>query len=31
MSAAVLAWIWIPITLWAALAQTVRNAAQRTL
>lgn len=30
-SAAVFAWIWIPITLWAALAQTVRNAAQRTL
>ncbi len=26
-----LAWIWIPITLWAAFAQTVRNAAQRTL
>lgn len=31
MSASLLAWIWIPITLWAALAQTVRNAAQRTL
>lgn len=31
MSLSVLAWIWIPITLWAALAQTVRNAAQRTL
>ncbi len=26
-----LSWIWIPITVWAALAQTVRNAAQRTL
>lgn len=26
-----LSWIWIPITLWAALAQTVRNAAQRSL
>ena len=26
-----LAWLWIPITLWAALAQTVRNAAQRHL
>ena len=25
------AWLWIPVTLWAALAQTVRNAAQRHL
>lgn len=25
------AWVWIPIVVWAALAQTVRNAAQRTL
>ena len=24
-------WIWIPITIWAALAQTLRNAAQRRL
>jgi len=24
-------WLWIPITVWAALAQTVRNAAQRSL
>lgn len=27
----VLAWAWIPIVLWAALAQTARNAAQRSL
>jgi drug/metabolite transporter (DMT)-like permease len=26
-----LAWLWVPITLWAALAQTARNAAQRSL
>jgi drug/metabolite transporter (DMT)-like permease len=26
-----IAWLWIPVTLWAALAQTVRNAAQRQL
>src|SRR4051812_21185506 len=26
-----LPWLWIPITVWAALAQTVRNAAQRHL
>jgi drug/metabolite transporter (DMT)-like permease len=26
-----LAWIWIPLTVWAALAQTARNAAQRSL
>jgi len=25
------AWLWIPITLWAALAQTLRNATQRHL
>ena len=25
------AWLWIPIVLWAAFAQTVRNAAQRSL
>ncbi|MEH3087221.1 MAG: EamA/RhaT family transporter [Xylophilus ampelinus] len=25
------AWAWIPIVVWAALAQTVRNAAQRSL
>jgi drug/metabolite transporter (DMT)-like permease len=24
-------WLWIPVTLWAALAQTLRNAAQRHL
>lgn len=29
MSAA--AWLWVPIVLWAALAQTARNAAQRSL
>ncbi|MBM3368071.1 MAG: DMT family transporter [Betaproteobacteria bacterium] len=28
---AVAAWLWIPITIWAAFAQTVRNAAQRSL
>ncbi|WP_326542212.1 EamA/RhaT family transporter [Pseudorhodoferax sp.] len=28
---ALAAWAWIPITLWAAFAQTVRNAAQRSL
>lgn len=27
----VIEWLWIPVTLWAALAQTVRNAAQRHL
>jgi drug/metabolite transporter (DMT)-like permease len=32
MSAATIAdWWWIPITLWAAFAQTIRNAAQRSL
>jgi drug/metabolite transporter (DMT)-like permease len=30
-TAASLAWIWIPIVFWAALAQTARNAAQRSL
>jgi drug/metabolite transporter (DMT)-like permease len=25
------AWLWIPVTIWAALAQTLRNAAQRSL
>jgi drug/metabolite transporter (DMT)-like permease len=24
-------WLWIPVTLWAAFAQTLRNAAQRSL
>jgi drug/metabolite transporter (DMT)-like permease len=24
-------WVWIPLTLWAAFAQTLRNAAQRSL
>jgi drug/metabolite transporter (DMT)-like permease len=27
----VTAWLWIPVTVWAAFAQTVRNAAQRHL
>jgi drug/metabolite transporter (DMT)-like permease len=26
-----MSWLWIPVTLWAAFAQTVRNAAQRHL
>jgi drug/metabolite transporter (DMT)-like permease len=26
-----LPWLWVPITLWAALAQTARNTAQRSL
>lgn len=26
-----LPWLWIPLTLWAAFAQTLRNAAQRSL
>ena len=30
-SIASLAWLWVPITLFAALAQTVRNTAQRSL
>src|SRR3954470_20150043 len=25
------AWLWIPLTVWAAFAQTLRNAAQRHL
>jgi drug/metabolite transporter (DMT)-like permease len=25
------AWVWIPVTIWAAFAQTIRNAAQRHL
>lgn len=25
------AWLWIPVTIWAAFAQTIRNAAQRGL
>src|SRR5262245_8331267 len=25
------AWLWIPVTIWAAFAQTLRNAAQRQL
>ena len=24
-------WLWIPVTIWAAFAQTLRNAAQRHL
>lgn len=28
---AALPWLWVPIVLWAALAQTARNAAQRSL
>ncbi len=31
MFAHVMSWVWIPITVWAALAQTFRNAAQRHL
>ena len=30
-AAALLPYAWIPIVLWAALAQTARNAAQRSL
>jgi drug/metabolite transporter (DMT)-like permease len=30
-ASSVLPWAWIPIVLWAALAQTARNAAQRSL
>ena len=30
-SNSLLPWAWIPIVLWAALAQTARNAAQRSL
>lgn len=31
MSSEIASWWWIPITLWAAFAQTIRNAAQRSL
>ncbi|MDO9405471.1 MAG: DMT family transporter [Polaromonas sp.] len=31
MSTSYLSWAWIPIVVWAAFAQTVRNATQRTL
>ena len=31
MSATLASWAWIPITIWAAFAQTLRNAAQRHL
>ncbi|MBI3706796.1 MAG: EamA/RhaT family transporter [Proteobacteria bacterium] len=31
MSPAELPWLWIPVTVWAAFAQTLRNAAQRHL
>lgn len=31
MSSDIASWWWIPITLWAAFAQTIRNAAQRSL
>jgi drug/metabolite transporter (DMT)-like permease len=31
MTQDVLPWLWIPITVWAAFAQTLRNAAQRHL
>ena len=31
MSSSILPWAWVPIVLWAALAQTARNAAQRSL
>jgi len=31
MSATLASWTWIPITIWAAFAQTLRNAAQRHL
>lgn len=30
-TAPLLPWLWVPIVLWAALAQTARNAAQRSL
>jgi drug/metabolite transporter (DMT)-like permease len=30
-STSILPWLWVPIVLWAALAQTARNAAQRSL
>lgn len=28
---AIASWAWIPIVVWAAFAQTIRNAAQRSL
>jgi drug/metabolite transporter (DMT)-like permease len=31
MSSSILPWAWVPIVIWAALAQTARNAAQRSL
>ena len=31
MNADILPWLWIPVTIWAAFAQTLRNAAQRHL
>lgn len=31
MSAEILPWLWIPVTIWAAFAQTLRNATQRHL
>lgn len=31
MTADILPWLWIPVTIWAAFAQTMRNAAQRHL
>ncbi len=31
MTSSWIVWAWIPLTLWAALAQTARNAAQRSL
>jgi drug/metabolite transporter (DMT)-like permease len=31
LSSSLFAWVWVPIVLWAALAQTARNAAQRSL
>ncbi len=31
VSADILPWLWIPVTIWAAFAQTLRNAAQRHL
>jgi drug/metabolite transporter (DMT)-like permease len=31
VNADILPWLWIPVTIWAAFAQTLRNAAQRHL
>jgi drug/metabolite transporter (DMT)-like permease len=31
VTADILPWLWIPVTIWAAFAQTLRNAAQRHL